>query len=44
MKTPRDRALVYTGVVIIAAIVLFMVIGLIGSSFLTTPGARMNLP
>lgn len=39
MKTPRDRALVYTGVVIVASIVLFMVIGIISSRFLSVPGA-----
>lgn len=41
MKTPRDRALIYTGVVIIAAIVLFMVTGIIASRFLATPPAAM---
>jgi hypothetical protein len=44
MKTPRDRALLYTGVVIIAAIVLFMVTGIIASRFLTMPSARMTMP
>lgn len=38
MKTPRDRGLVYTGVVIIAGIVLFMITGIIASRFLTVPG------
>jgi hypothetical protein len=41
MKTPRDRALIYTGVVIIAAIVLFMVTGIIASRFLAMPPAAM---
>jgi Yip1 domain len=41
MKAPRDRALIYTGVVIIAAIVLFMVTGIIASRFLATPPAAM---
>lgn len=44
MKTPRDRALVYTGVVILAAIVLFMIIGIIGSLFLRMPGAAVTMP
>lgn len=38
MKTPRDRALVYTGVVIIAAIVVFVITGTITSRFMTMPG------
>jgi hypothetical protein len=37
MKAPRDRALVYTGVVILAAIVLFMVVAIVGSLFLGMP-------
>lgn len=41
MKSPRDRALIYTGVVIIAAIVLFMVTGIIASRFLAQPPAAM---
>jgi hypothetical protein len=44
MKTPRDRALVYTGVVILAAIVLFMVVGIIGGLFLSMPGAAVAVP
>jgi Yip1 domain len=44
MKTPRDRALIYTGAVIIAAIVLFMVTGIISSRFLTVPSTRMTMP
>ena len=38
MKTPRDRALVYTGIVIIAAIVVFVITGTIASRFMTMPG------
>jgi Yip1 domain len=44
MKAPRDRALVYTAVVILAAIVLFMVIGIVGSLFLSMPGAAVSVP
>jgi Yip1 domain len=44
MKSPRDRALVYTGVVIIAAIVLFMIIGFIASRLTTMPGAAISVP
>jgi len=38
MKTPRDRAPVYTGVVFIVAIVIVVISGAIGSRFLTMPG------
>ena len=34
MKAPQDKALVYTGVVIVAAIVIFVIIGSITSYFL----------
>lgn len=44
MKVPRDRALVYTAVVILAAIVLFMVVGIVGSLFLSMPGAAVTVP
>ncbi|HEU5304966.1 MAG TPA: Yip1 family protein [Gemmatimonadales bacterium] len=44
MKTPRDRALAYTGVVVIAGIVLFMVVSIIANRFLSTPGAGMSMP
>lgn len=38
MKSPRDKALVYTGVVIIAGIVVFVVIGTMSYCFLPIPG------
>jgi hypothetical protein len=44
MKTPRDRALAYTGVVLIAAIVLFIIIGVIANMFLTVPRAGFGVP
>lgn len=34
MKTPEDKAMGYTGVVIIAAILLFLVIGLVAGTFM----------
>jgi VIT1/CCC1 family predicted Fe2+/Mn2+ transporter len=37
MKAPREKALPYTIVVVIAAIVIFGVIGALGSCFLTRP-------
>jgi hypothetical protein len=39
MKSPKEKALGYTVVVIIAAIVLFMVIGLVAGMFVGMPGA-----
>jgi hypothetical protein len=44
MKSPRDRALAYTGVVLIAAIVLFVLISIIGNQFLTVPRAGFGVP
>ena len=38
MKSPAEKALSYTAVVIIAAIVLFMVIGLVAGMFVAGPG------
>jgi Yip1-like protein len=39
MKAPKEKALGYTAVVIIAAIVLFMVIGLVAAMFVSAPMA-----
>ncbi len=44
MKTPRDKAVGYIAVVIIAGIVLAMVILAIGAMFKTMPGAGMTMP
>ena len=44
MKAPRDKAMGYTVVVIVAAIVLFMLIGAIAGRFLAVPTAGMTLP
>ena len=41
MKAPKEKAVGYTVVVIVAAIVLFMIIGLVGSRFMTTPMSGM---
>jgi hypothetical protein len=38
MKSPKEKALGYTAVVIIAAIVLFMLIGLVAGMFVGMPG------
>jgi len=44
MKSPRDKALGYTVVVIVAAIVLFMIIGVIAGRFLAVPTAGTIVP
>ena len=44
MKSPREKAIGYTAVVILAAIVLFMLIGVVSSMFLRVPGVGMSMP
>jgi hypothetical protein len=44
MKSPKEKALGYTLVVVLAAIVLFMVIGLIAGRFMALPTAGMTVP
>ncbi len=44
MKSPKDKALGYTVVVILVAIVLFMLIGVVSSWFIRVPGAGMSMP
>lgn len=44
MKAPGDRAVGYTAVVALAAIVLFMVIGVIAGHFMTVPTAAVTVP
>jgi hypothetical protein len=43
-KTPREKAMGYTVVVILAAIVLFMIIGAVAGHFMTVPTAGMTVP
>jgi hypothetical protein len=43
-KTPRDRALPYTAVVVLAAIVLFMIVGVIAGRFTGIPHAGGTMP
>jgi hypothetical protein len=43
-KTPREKALPYTAVVILAAIVLFMIVGLIAGRFTGIPHAGGTMP
>ena len=44
MKAPQEKALGYTAVVIIAAIVIFMVINLGSRAFMPYPGPMMRMP
>lgn len=44
MKTPREKALGYTAVVIVAAIILSMIIGAIAGIFMRVPGTGMTIP
>jgi Yip1-like protein len=44
MKAPREKAMAYTAVVILAAIVLFMIIGVIAGRFMAVPTAGMTVP
>jgi Yip1 domain len=44
MKAPREKAMAYTAVVILAAIVLFMIIGVIAGRFMAMPTAGMTVP
>ncbi len=44
MKAPREKALAYTVVVIVAAIILFMIIGMVAGRFTGIPHAGMTMP
>jgi hypothetical protein len=44
MKAPRDRAVTYTVVVVLAGVVLFMLIGVIAGRFLPVPTAAITVP
>jgi Yip1 domain len=44
MKAPREKTMGYTAVVVLAAIVLFMVIGVIAGRFMAVPTAGMTMP
>jgi Yip1 domain len=44
MKAPREKAMAYTAVVILAAIVLFMIVGVIAGRFMAVPTAGMTVP
>jgi Yip1 domain len=44
MKTPKEKAMAYTVVVILAAIVIFVIIGTISRRFMMIPTVGMNMP
>lgn len=44
MKSPQEKALGYTAVVVICAIVLFVVIGYVASAFITYPAFTPPMP
>jgi hypothetical protein len=44
MKSPRDKAVAYAAVVIVAAIVLFMFTGMVAGRFLAVPTAGWTVP
>jgi hypothetical protein len=44
MKSPKEKAMGYTVVVILAAIVLTILIGVVSSMFLRVPGIGMTMP
>ena len=44
MKAPREKAMAYTAVVILAAVVLWMIIGTVAGLFMRIPGAGMTMP
>ncbi len=44
MKTPREKAMGYTVVVILAAIILWMIVGAIAGVFLRLPGGGLTVP
>jgi hypothetical protein len=44
MKSPREKGVAYTAVVILAAIVLFMLTGMLAARFLAVPTAGWTVP
>jgi hypothetical protein len=44
MKSPREKSLGYTIAVIIAAIVIFAVIGMVSRAFISFPSPRISIP
>jgi hypothetical protein len=44
MKAPQEKALAYTAVVVVAAIVVFAVISVVAGAFVTYPTPTMRMP
>jgi hypothetical protein len=44
MKSPREKAMGYTAVVVLAAIVLFIIISMVAGRFMAVPTAGMTVP
>lgn len=44
MRSPREKAVTYTVVIVLAAIVLFMLIGIIAGRFMAVPTAGITVP
>jgi hypothetical protein len=44
MKSPREKTAAYTGLVAVAAIVLFLLVGLLAGRFLNVPTAAITVP
>jgi hypothetical protein len=44
MKAPREKAMGYTAVVVLAAIVLFVIIAMVAGRFMAVPTAGMTVP
>jgi len=44
MKSPKEKAIGYTVTVIIAAIVIFILIGVVASLFISSPTANITIP
>jgi hypothetical protein len=44
MKSPRDKAVAYTAVIVVAAVVLFMLTGMLAGRFLAVPTAGWTVP
>ncbi|MDH5201785.1 MAG: YIP1 family protein [Nitrospirota bacterium] len=44
MKAPQEKALIYTVVVVISAIVIFFIVGAISNVFISYPSSTMHMP
>ncbi len=44
MKSPKEKSLGYTAAVIVAAIIIFVVIGIVSRAFISYPTPSMSMP